>query len=453
MSSLRENIKSRLKEDKINFLLVQFVDLSGAAKVKMCPVEALDTLIDEGAGFAGAALGGFGQGPNSPDMMARVDLTTYTPLPWQPGIARFVGDLYVQGEPYPYCPRLTLKRALNQATEKIGFTLNVGLEPEHFLITRKPDGSIQPWDPANVDHLAKPCYDFKGISSAMGYLQEIVGYCNQLGWGAYQADHEDANGQYEVNFQYADALTTADRYTFFKMMTSQVAPKYGAVATHMPKPFADRTGSGAHMHYHIADRNGENLFASVEDNRGMGLSKLAYQFLGGILKHAPALCAILSPTVNCYKRLQVGEGLYSSRSGFTWTPAFVSYGGNNRTQMQRVCGPGHIEDRTVSAGCNPYLVFAAYLAAGLDGIEQDRDPGEPNHENLYELTPLAIRKRGMKTLPQTLHEALFELERDPVVLNSLGPIGDEFVDHKRREWIDYHRSVSGWEIENYLTRF
>jgi len=212
-------------------------------------------------------------------------------------MARFVGDLYVEGKPYPHCPRLNLKRLLKEAAEKSGLFLNVGLEPEHFLVTRKPDGSIEPWDPANIDQLPKPCYDFKGISSAFGYLQEIVSYCNQLGWGAYQADHEDANGQYEVNFQYADALTTADRYTFFKMMTSQVAPKYGAVATHMAKPFADRTGSGAHMHYHVADRTGNNLFEDHEDNRGMGLSKLAYQFLGGVLKHAPALCAILSVPV------------------------------------------------------------------------------------------------------------------------------------------------------------
>ena len=454
MPSISDNVKSRLKEDKIGFLLVQFVDLGGAAKVKMCPVEALDNLVDEGAGFAGAAIGGFAQGPNSPDMMARVDLSSYTPLPWYPGMARFASDLYVEGKQYPYCPRLNLKRSLNEAAEKFGFVLNVGLEPEHFLVTRRADGSIEPWDPANVDRLSKPCYDFKGISSAFGYLQEIVGYCNQLGWGAYQADHEDANGQYEVNFQYADALTTADRYTFFKMMTSQVAPKYGAIATHMAKPFTDRTGSGAHIHYHLADKeSGKNLFEDHDDSRGMGLSKLAYQFLGGILKHAPALCAILSPTVNCYKRLQVGDGLHSARSGFTWTPAFISYGGNNRTQMQRVCGPGHIEDRTVSAACNPYLVFGAYLAAGLDGIRDGRDPGEPNHENLYELTPTAIRKRGMRTLPQTLLEALFELERDPVILDALGPIRDEFLDWKRREWVDYHRSVSHWEIDQYLTRF
>ncbi len=195
MSSLRESVQSRLKEEKVNYLLVQFVDLSGAAKVKMCPVEALDTLINEGAGFAGAAIGGFAQGPNSPDMMARIDLETYTPLPWYPGMARFVGDLYVEGKPYPHCPRLNLKRVLKEAAEKFGFFLNVGLEPEHFLVTKKPDGSIEPWDPANIDQLPKPCYDFKGISSAFGYLQEIVGYCNRLGWGAYQADHEDAGAE------------------------------------------------------------------------------------------------------------------------------------------------------------------------------------------------------------------------------------------------------------------
>jgi glutamine synthetase len=453
MPSLFDSVKSRLKEDEIDFLLVQFVDLQGAAKVKMCPAEALDTLVTEGAGFAGAAIGGFAQGPNSPDMMARVDLSTYTPLHWRPGMARFAADLYVEGEAFSYCPRTNLRRVLNEAADKFGFTFNVGLEPEHFLVTRKPDGSIAPWDPAEIDRLPKPCYDFKGISVAFDYLQEVVGYCNRLEWGAYQADHEDANGQYEVNFKYADALTTADRYTFFKMMTSQVAPKYGAIATHMAKPFAHLTGSGAHMHYHLADKSGNNLFEDQEDRRGMGLSKLAYQFLGGILKHAPALCAVLSPTVNCYKRLQIGEGLYSSKSGYTWTPAVISYGGNNRTQMQRICGPGHIEDRTVSSGCNPYLAFAAYLAAGFDGIQEDRDPGEPNHENLYELTPVAIRKRGMKTLPQSLLEALYELERDPVILHALGPISDQFLDLKRREWTDYHRSVSGWEIGNYLTLF
>lgn len=449
----RDEIAKRLQEDNVKFILAQFVDIHGSAKVKMSPVEALDMLIDDGAGFAGAAVWGMGQGPHSHDMMGRIDLDSYTPLPWQSGTARFASDLFVDNKAHPYCPRVNLKRVLGQAKER-GWTLNLGIEPEHFLVTRNADGSIAPWDPGKVDNLSKPCYDFKGISPAIGYLQDITNYCNQLGWGVYQTDHEDANGQFEVNFMYSDALTTADRFTFFKMMTSQVAAKYGAIATHMPKPFSNRTGSGAHIHYHIADSNsGENLFTDLEDKRGLGLSKMAYHFLGGILKHAPALCAINSPTANCYKRLLVGPGLYSSRSGFTWTPAFMSYGDNNRTQMLRVCGPGHIEDRTVSSGCNPYLVFAAYMAAGMDGIDNEIDPKEPNLMNLYGLKREEIYKRGLVTLPQSLKEALVALESDNLVLNALGPIQGEFLKLKWQEWNEYHRQVSNWEIDQYLTFF
>ncbi len=449
----RDQIKDRLQQDGIQYVLAQFVDIHGSAKVKMSPVEALDMLIDDGAGFAGGAVWGMGQGAHSHDMMGRIDLESYTPLPWQQGTARFASDLYVDGKPHPYCPRVNLKRILALAEAK-GLTLNLGIEPEHFLVVKNPDGSISPWDPQNIDHLAKPCYDFKGLAPAIGYLQEITSACNQLGWGVYQTDHEDANGQYEVNFHYSDALTTADRFTFFKMMTSQIAPKYGAIATHMPKPFSDRTGSGAHIHYHLADsKTGENLFTDHDDPRKLGLSKLAYHFLGGILHHAPALCAINSPTANCYKRLLVGPGLYSSRSGFTWTPAFISYGDNNRTQMLRVCGPGHVEDRSVSSGCNPYLVFAAYLAAGLNGIEKELSPGEPNLGNLYNLSREEIYKRNLTTLPQSLKEALAALEEDSVVRNALGPIQQEFLKLKWQEWNEYHRQISRWETTHYLTMF
>jgi glutamine synthetase len=449
----RDDIKQTLQDDDIHFILAQFVDLHGSAKVKMTPVGALDALIDEGAGFAGGAVWGMGQGAHSHDMMGRVDLDSYTPLPWEPGVARFACDLYVDGQPHPYCPRVNLKRALGIAREK-GFVLNVGIEPEHFLVVRNPDGTISPWDPGKVDSLAKPCYDFKGIAPALGYLQDIMTYCNRLGWGVYQTDHEDGNGQYEVNFTYSEALTTADRYTFFKMMTSQVAGKYGAIATHMPKPFGNRTGSGAHIHFHLADAaSGENRFTGEGDPRGLGFSKLGYHFLGGILKHAPALCAIGSPTANCYKRLLIGPGLKSSRSGFTWTPAFISYGDNNRTQMLRICGPGHAEDRTISAGCNPYLIFAAYLMAGLDGIEKGIEPGEPNLVNLYGLSREDIGKRGLVTLPQSLREALAALESDKVVLDALGPIQNEFLKLKWQEWNEYHRQISQWEIDQYLTFF
>ncbi|MCE2464974.1 MAG: type III glutamate--ammonia ligase [Dehalococcoidia bacterium] len=450
----RESVRRQMEQDGIRYILTQFVDMYGAAKVKMVPVSSYDDVLDTGAGFAGGALWGMGQGPHSHDMLARIDLDTYTPLPWSDDTARFASDLFVDEVPHDHCPRTNLKQALATAREA-GYVFNVGLEPEHFLVTRRSDGAIEIWDPNNLDNLDKACYDYKGISGAMGYLREMMDGLNSLGWGSYQSDHEDANGQYEINFTYSDALTTADRYTFFKMMTSQVAQKYGAIATHMPKPFTDRTGSGAHIHYHLADASsGANVFLDEGDPRGLGLSRLAYNFIGGILAHAPALCAINSPTVNCYKRLQVGAAsLRSSASGFIWTPAFVSYGDNNRTQMIRTAGPGHLEDRTISSGCNPYLVLAAYVAAGLDGIAWELEPGEPNLGNLYDLGLEEIQRRGIKLFPQSLDEALDELEEDQVVLESLGAIAPDFVQLKRQEWKDYHRQVSAWEVERYLTLF
>ena len=449
----RELVRQQLQNDGIEFLLVQFVDIHGTAKVKMVPLASFDAAVDEGAGFAGAAVWGAGQGPHSHDMLARIDLASYTQLPWLPNSARFASDLFVDGEPHPYCARTNLKRVLGEVRER-GYVFNVGMEPEHFLVTRNEDGSIRPWDPDGVDGLAKPCYDFRSMAPAMEYLQELTNSLNQLGWGVYQTDHEDANGQYEVNFDYADALVTSDRVTFFKMATSQIAKKYCAIATHMPKPFSDRTGSGLHVHFHLADaKSGEGVFESVSDSRGLGCSELAYHFIGGVLHHARALCAVTSPTVNCYKRLLLGSGLYSSRSGFTWTPAFVSYGDNNRTQMIRTAGPGHFEDRTVSAGCNPYLALSAYVSAGLDGIDKKLDPGPPNLGNLYEKPLAEVLESGIQVLPQSLWEAIQELRKDEVVKNSLGPIADEFIDLKTREWETYDRQVTPWEIQEYLTYF
>jgi glutamine synthetase len=449
----RNQIRKQFQQDGIEFILVQFVDIHGAAKAKMVPAGCLDDAIDSGAGFAGGAVWGAGQGPHSHDMLARIDLATYTPIPWLSNTARFAADLYVDGRPHPFCPRNNLKRVLDVARQK-GYVFNVGMEPEHFLVSRAADGSIRPWDPDGVDTLAKPCYDFRGMSPAIGYLQELTTSLNRLGWGVYQVDHEDANGQYEVNFNYADALTTADRVTFFKMATGQIARKYGAIATHMAKPFADRTGSGLHVHFHLADAaSGNNLFLDEGDRRELGLSTAAYHFLGGVIHHARALSAVTSPTVNCFKRLQLGQGLTSSRSGFTWTPAFAGYGDNNRTQMIRVAGPGHCEDRTVSSGCNPYLGLAALLAAGLDGIERGLDPGEPNLGNLYEKSLDEIRAAGIRTLPQSLHEALIELREDDVVRDALGVIAEPFLELKTREWATYDRQVSPWEVNQYLTFF
>jgi glutamine synthetase len=447
----REQLRDQLRNDNIEFILVQFVDIHGAAKAKMVPVACLDDVTDVGAGFAGGAVWGVGQGPHSHDMMARIDLATYTPLPWMPNTARFASNLYVDNAPHPYCARNNLRRVLALAREK-GYVFNVGMEPEHFLVTRTADGSIRPWNPDGADQLGKPCYDFRAMSPAMAYLQDLTTSLNKLGWGVYQTDHEDANGQYEVNFQYADALTTADRVTFFKMTTSQLAKQYGAIATHMAKPFADQTGSGLHVHFHLADaQSGKNLMLDENDKRGLGLSPLAYHFLGGVIHHARALTAVTSPTVNCFKRLQIGQGLMSNRSGFTWTPAFAGYGDNNRTQMIRVAGPGHCEDRTVSAACNPYLGLAAMLAAGLDGIERQLDPGEPNVGNLYQRSLAEIHDAGLKLLPQSLIEAIGELRRDEVVKGGLGVIADEFIGLKTKEWESYDRQVTPWEVNQYLT--
>ena len=447
----RNALKAQFQKDAIEYLLVQFVDIHGAAKVKMVPAEVVEDMIDSGAGFAGGAVWGMGQDASSHDMLARIDPASYTPLPWKPGLARFAADLYVDGKPYPHCARVNLKRVLGEA-RAAGFLFNVGVEPEHFLVRRLPDGRIEPWDPAQVDSLAKPCYDFKGLAAACDYLRDMNDALRRLGWGVYQSDHEDANAQYEINYRYADALTTADRFIFFKMLAGETARKYGAIATFMAKPFSDRTGSGAHMHYHLADaETGRNLFAAEQDSRGLGLSELAYQFLGGVLAHARALCALTSPTVNCYKRLQIGQGLYSARSGYTWTPAYITYGDNNRTQMIRTPDAGHVEDRTVSAAFNPYLAFAAYLSAGLDGIKRRLDPGEPNLGNMYEMSLEEMARRKVRVLPQSLNEALDELERDPVIQAALGPIYPEFLKLKRMEWNEYHRQVSAWEVKRYLT--
>ena len=449
----RDDVRQRMSNDNIKYILAQFVDINGSPKVKMVPASHFDDVIDTGAGFAGAALPGMGQGPHSHDMLARIDLDSYTPVPWIEGVARFASDLYVDEQPHMFCPRQNFKRVLSDLRDQ-GYVFNVGIEPEHFLVTRDNNGSISVWDPNEVDSLTKPCYDFKGIASVMGYLRDMMDGMQRLGWDAYQSDHEDANGQYEINFVYDDALTTADRYTFFKMMTSQYAQKYGAIATHMAKPFTNRTGSGGHIHYHLADAaTGENLFLDEEDPRGLGLSETAYHFIGGVFDHARALCSVMSPTVNCYKRLQVGPALMGSTSGFLWTPAFVSYGDNNRTQMIRTAGPGHLEDRTMSAACNPYLSFAAYVTAGMDGIRRKLDPGEPYLGNLYDLGLEEISRRGIRLLPQSLAEALSEVRRDELVQKSLGPIYDEFVSLKEGEWREYHRQVTQWELDRYLTLF
>ena len=442
----REQAKKFFKRHGIRYVLAQFVDIHGAPKAKAVPVEHLDMVLTDGAGFAGFAMWGFGMQPNSPDYMAVGDLSTLAVMPWMPGYARLACDGHVKGKPYEYCSRVVLKRNLD-ALARQGYTLYTGIEPEFMLLDRAPDGSLAPQDAS--DDLDKPCYDYKGLSRQTAYLDRLTSGLREAGVDVYQIDHEDANGQFEVNFTYADALTSADNFTFVKMAASETAKQMGMIATFMPKPFSNRTGSGAHYHMSMGTSKNKNVFLDARDKNGLGLSQTAYWFLGGVLKHARALAAVCCPTVNSYKRLVVGRAL----SGATWAPAYVTYGDNNRTACVRI-PYGRLEMRLPDGGANPYLATSAILAAGMDGIKHRIDPGAPINENLYTWTPAQLRKHGVTLLPQSLNEAIDELEGDAVIRDALGDnLCNEFVSLKRMEWVEYSRHVSDWETRRYLEFF
>jgi glutamine synthetase len=433
-------------KQQIKYVLAQFVDIHGAAKAKAVPVEHLEMVLNDGAGFAGFALWGFGMGPDGPDYMAVGDLSTLTPIPWMPGYARLVCNGTVRGKPYPYCSRVALQQQLARLAAR-GMTLYVGIEPEFMLLARDAGGKLGPNDAS--DTLDKPCYDYKGLSRTSAVLDDITASLRAVGIDVYQIDHEDANGQFEVNFTYADALKSADNFIFVKMAASEIARRHGMIATFMPKPFSNRTGSGAHFHVSIGTDKQKNAFEDKADKRGLALSRLAYQFLGGVLAHARALAAVCAPTVNSYKRLVVGRAL----SGATWAPAYVAYGDNNRTACVRIPG-GRLELRLPDSGCNPYLALAAVVAAGLDGIDRELDPGEPTNLNMYELSEAQLEQRKIALLPQNLLEAIGELEKDDVVKAGLGAeLSAEFIKLKRMEWTEYARHVSDWETTRYLEFF
>jgi len=444
--SKEEGILSQLRAQDIRYVLAQFVDIHGSAKAKSVPVEHLDMVLGDGAGFAGFALWGFGMGPHGPDYMAVGDAATVKRLPWMPGHARIVCNGTVKGKPWPYCSRVVLKRQLDKLAKE-GLTLYTGIEPEFMLLTRDAGGKLAPFD--GTDALEKPCYDYKGLSRATPFLDELVTSLRAIGVDIYQIDHEDANGQFEVNFTYSDALTSADNFTLVKMAVSEIARKHGMIGSFMPKPFSNRTGSGAHFHVSMGNSKTKNLFQDDKDPQGLALSEMGYHFVGGILKHARALAAICAPTVNSYKRLVVGRAL----SGATWAPAYIAYGDNNRTGCVRIPG-GRLEMRLPDAGCNPYLVSAAIAAAGMDGVRNKLHPGPMNNNNLYEATLEDIRKMGIGLLPQNLLEAVTALEQDEVVKDALGAeLAAEFIALKKMEWTEYARHVSDWETERYVEFF
>ncbi|HEX9520210.1 MAG TPA: type III glutamate--ammonia ligase [Streptosporangiaceae bacterium] len=452
MPDVDGELRARAAADGVEFFFALFVDMHGRPCAKMVPVEALGIMLGGGSGFAGFAAGPMGQSPADPDMIAVPDVASYTLTPWQPGLAVLHCDISVEGEPWPYTPRLILKRMLEKARAR-GLDYQVGVEAEYFLVRRDGDNGIEVADP--LDRMAGPCYDAKGLTRMYDHLTTVSKYMNQLGWENYANDHEDANGQFEQNFHYADALTSADRLIFFRYMVHTIAHNAGLAATFMPKPFANLTGSGLHMHSSLWDAaTGAELFADPSDSRGLGMSQLGYQYIAGLIDHGPALAGVTCPTVNSYKRMGVGAPL----SGATWAPAYATYGGNNRTQMLRVPEAGRVENRAVDGSANPYLAMAAQLAAGLDGIDRGLDPGEPNQDNLYLLSADEVGSRGIRTLPPTLLHAMDELVADDVMRDALGKTADgDYVDYyakvKREEFHAWHSVVSDWEVERYLTLF
>jgi glutamine synthetase len=442
----REQAEKFFREHNTRYVLAQFVDIHGSAKAKAVPVEHLDMVLKDGAGFAGFAVWGLGMSPEGPDYMAIGDLSTLQDIPWMPGYARIICNGSVNGKPWPYCSRVALQKQIDRL-EKRGLKMFTGIEPEFMLLRRREDGSLGPADV--TDDLDKPCYDYKGLYRTRDVLDEMVVALRKVGIDVYQIDHEDGNGQFEINFTYTQAMQSADNFTFTKMAASEIAHKHGMIATFMPKPFSNRTGSGAHFHVSLGSAKQKNVFYDAKDKNGMGLSKTAYHFLGGILAHARAFSAVAAPTVNSYKRLVVGRSL----SGATWAPAYIAYGDNNRSACVRI-PHGRLEVRLPDSGSNPYLVTAAMIAAGLDGIDRKLDPGKPHNINLYELSADELAAKGIKLLPQNLLEAIEELEGDAVIRAGLGEdLAREFIRLKRMEWTEYARHVSDWESRRYLEFF
>ena len=441
-----ENAQDFLKKNNVRYILAQFVDIHGVAKTKSVPVDHFQDILTDGAGFAGFAVWGLGQEPHDPDFMAVGDLETLTLVPWQPGYARIVCTGTVKGKPYPLDTRHILQQQVNRMNQR-GWVLNTGLEPEFMLLSRNSDGSLHPADDSDI--LEKPCYDYKGLSRSRAFLEKLVDSLQTIGFDVYQIDHEDANGQFEINFSFSPAITSADRYVLFRMAASEIAREFGTICSFMPKPMTNRTGTGTHMHMSIWDNNGNDLFKDKSDKNQLGLSELAYQFLAGLLAHAPALAALVAPSVNSYKRLVVGRSL----SGATWAPAYISYGDNNRTSMVRI-PQGRLELRLSDSSCNPYLATAAVIAAGLDGIERNLDPGPPHNINHYRYTEEALKEMGIGILPQNLNEAINALKKDILFFDQLGQdFLNEYIQLKEMEWIEYQRHVSDWEVNRYLEFF
>ena len=423
------------KQKNIRYFLISFVDLFGTVRAKIVPASAIDDVAEAGAGFAGFATW-FDMTPADPDVLVIPEMDSLIQLPWKPEVAWVTGDLFMGGAPVEQNPRQILKKLVKIAAEG-GYELKTGVECEYFLIA--PDGTTIS---DSADQQAKPCYDQQALMIRYEVIAEICDAMVALGWKPYQNDHEDANGQFEMNWQYDSALRTADKHTFFKYMVKSIAEKHGLRATFMPKPFSNLTGNGCHVHASLWDMAGNNVFADAKGE--LGLSRAAYAFIGGVMHSAQAMCAITNPVVNSYKRINAPVTL----SGATWSPNTVTYTGNNRTHMIRIPDAGRFEFRLADGAANPYLLQAAILAAGLDGIRSNREPGDRLDINMY---TEGHKANGAKKLPLNLLDALRALEESAVLRNAFGEKTlAAYIKLKHDDWNAYSRHLTDWERQTTL---
>ncbi len=424
------------KDKKIKYFLISFVDLFGVLRAKLVPARAIGDMQREGAGFAGFA-SWLDMTPAHPDMFAVPDPDSLIILPWKKEVAWVAADLYMDGKLVEASPRVALKRQIEKAA-KAGYSFKTGVECEFHLINE--DGT-QLADSRDIQE--KPCYDQSALMRQYDVISEICDSMMAIGLGAYQNDHEDANGQFEMNFEYDDVLKTCDRHVFFKYMVKQIAENHGLRATFMPKPFMNLTGNGCHINASLWDKAGKkNLFYDPKGE--LGLSKLAYNFLGGVIQNAESLCSIFNPNVNSYKRINAPR----TTSGATWSPNTITYGGNNRTHMVRIPDSNRIEFRLADGSMNPYLAPAALLACGLKGVKDKVDPGKRIDLDMY---AEGHKVRGAKKLPLNLLDAIRKTDKSKFVRDAMGDeLINAYVKLKLEDWTSYMGHLTQWERDHTL---
>ena len=439
---MNKDLAAFAKKKGVKYFMISYTDLFGAQRAKLVPTQAIADMQVEGAGFAGFATW-LDFTPAHPDMLAVPDPSSVIQLPWKPEVAWVAANCIMEGEEVAQAPRNLLRRLIDDAAAE-GMHVKTGIEAEFFLLS--PDGSRISDE---YDTAAKPCYDQQAVMRRYDVIKEICDYMLEMGWGPYQNDHEDANGQFEMNWDYSDSLVTADRHVFFKFMVKSLAEKHGLRATFMPKPFHNLTGNGCHAH--VSVWNGKNnKFLDKKDN--LGLSKLAYNFLGGVMNNAQALSAFFNPTINSYRRINAPP----TKSGASWSPSSISYTGNNRTHMIRIPDPGRFELRLMDGSANPYLLQACIIAAGLEGINKKLNPGKPLHCNMY--TDFKKYPK-LKKLPNDVGQAIKLLENSRSLNNAFGKDviksyvklkNSEIKEFKRKEIFNKRRPVTIWEKNNTL---